>query len=68
MVRFFAQPEELAGIVGALIIVWTIFLLITLLYTTTIGRELYYTIQSDSILKTIYDFNPILRLAVTFIK
>ena len=58
----------LAGIVGALIIVWTIFLLITLLYTTTIGRELYYTIQSDSILKTIYDFNPILRLAVTFIK
>ena len=58
----------LAGVLGALIIVWTIFLLITLLYTTTIGRELYYIIQSDSILKMIYDYNPILKLAVTFMK
>lgn len=58
----------LAGMVGALIIVWTIFLLITLLYTTNIGRELYLIIQSDPILKTIYNYNPILKLAVSFIK
>lgn len=58
----------LAGIIGALFIVWTCFALITLLYTTAIGRELYDTIQSDQILKMIYDYNPVLKLAVTLKK
>lgn len=54
------------GAGGALIIVWIIFVAITLLYTTTIGRELYDMIQQEEILKLIYDYNPILMLATTF--
>lgn len=54
------------GIAGALIIVWTLFVLITLLYTTSFGNEMYRMIQSDKFLKAIYEYNPILKLAVMF--
>lgn len=52
-----------AGAVGALIIVWVLFIIVTLLYTTSVGRDMYNMIQSDSILKVIYDYNPVMRLA-----
>ena len=48
------------GVIGALVIVWTVFVVITLLYTTSFGKEMYRMIQSDAILKTIYEYNPIL--------
>lgn len=54
------------GVIGALFIVWTIFVVITLLYTTSVGKEMYRMIQSDAILKTIYEYNPIMKLATIF--
>lgn len=54
------------GIFGAMIIVWTLFVLITLLYTTSFGKEAYAMIQSDSILQMLYTYNPIMKLAVMF--
>lgn len=54
------------GAIGALFIVWTIFVVITLLYTTSAGKEMYRMIQSDAILKTIYEYNPIMKLATNF--
>lgn len=54
------------GVIGALVIVWTVFVVITLLYTTSFGKEMYQMIQSDAILKTIYEYNPILKLATIF--
>lgn len=52
------------GIGIALIIVWIIFMVITLLYTTQIGKTIYDMIQNNSILKLIYDGNPIMGLAL----
>lgn len=54
------------GIIGALIIVWTLFVIVTLVYTAGIGQDIYHTIQNDQILKTLYDYNPIMKLAVSF--
>ena len=53
------------GIGIALIIVWILFMLVTLLYTTDIGKEMYGMIENNSILKIIYDSNPILQLVVS---
>lgn len=54
------------GVIGALVIVWTVFVVITLLYTTSFGKEMYRMIQPDAILKTIYEYNPIMKLATIF--
>lgn len=53
------------GIVIALIIVWVIFIIFTLLYTTTIGRSVYVMIQDNTWLKLIYDYNPLMKIAVS---
>lgn len=52
------------GIVGALFFVWTAFVIITLLYTTPAGREMYQMIETNHILKTLYEYNPIMKLAM----
>lgn len=54
------------GVAGALIIVWTMYIIITLLYTTSIGKEMFQMIQSDKILSTLYEYNPIMKLATIF--
>ena len=57
------------GVVGlgcALIIVWVVFIIITMLYMTSIGKEAYELIQNNDIIKMIYDYNPIMQLAVKF--
>ena len=57
------------GVVGlliALIIIWFLFIIVTLMYVTSVGREMYQTIQSNEILKIIYDYNPLLKLAMNF--
>lgn len=54
------------GLLGALIIVWTAFILITLLYVTSVGKELYGMIETDPFLSAIYQYNPIMRLATMF--
>ena len=55
------------GIGIALIIVWILFMIVTLMYTTAVGKEIYEMVQNNSILKLIYDCNPIMRLAVKLI-
>ncbi len=54
------------GVGGALIIVWILFVIITLLYSTNIGSELLTMIQDSAILAKIYEYNPIMKLATTF--
>ncbi len=56
----------LLGAAGGLIIVWTLFMLITMLYTTSFGREAYDVIQGNDILRVIYEYNPVLKMAVSF--
>ena len=51
------------GFVGAAIIVWILFVVVTLLYTTVIGKDIYQAIQGNGILKFLYDNNPIMRMA-----
>ena len=51
------------GFAGALIIVWLLFVAVTLLYTTVIGKDIYETIQASGILKFLYDHNPIMGMA-----
>lgn len=53
------------GVVGVLIIVWVAFVIITLLYTTEIGKEMFEMIQANSMLSIIYEYNPIMKLATT---
>lgn len=51
------------GILCALIVVWIIFVIITLLYVTSFGKEAYELIQSNGMLKIIYEYNPVMGLA-----
>ncbi len=54
------------GALGALLIVWTLYLLVTLVFSTVIGKELFEMIQESDFLKTLYDYNPIMKLATIF--
>ncbi|MGN1165314.1 MAG: CvpA family protein [Lachnospiraceae bacterium] len=51
------------GIAVALIIVWVLFIFVTLLYTTAVGKDIYATIQAEPILKLLYECNPVMKLA-----
>lgn len=51
------------GMVGVLIIVWVAFVIITLLYMTSVGGELFEMIRSSEALSAIYEYNPIMGLA-----
>ena len=53
----------LFGMGIALVIVWSIFMVITLMYTTDIGKEIYRMVEDNTLLKLIYDGNPIMKLA-----
>lgn len=55
------------GIVGGLVIVWVLFIIITLLYTTSIGRDIYDVIRDNAILNMIYEYNPLMKLATNFL-
>ncbi|HIW21606.1 MAG TPA: CvpA family protein [Candidatus Dorea intestinavium] len=50
------------GAVGALIIVWFIFLLVALAYTAGFAKEIVQMIEANSILAMFYDNNPIMAL------
>ena len=52
------------GIGIAIVIVWVIFIIFTLLYTTSVGRNIYTMIQNNTWLKLIYDYNPLMKIAV----
>lgn len=53
----------LFGMGIALVIVWIIFMVIALMYTTDIGKEIYRMVEDNTLLKLIYDGNPIMKLA-----
>lgn len=53
------------GICGALIVVWVLFVVITLLYTTGIGSEMFTMIRGNELLSFLYELNPIMKLATT---
>lgn len=54
------------GMVGAMVIVWTLYIIITLMYTTTVGKELFQMIQENQFLTMLYEYNPIMKLATIF--
>lgn len=54
------------GLLCAAIVIWIVFIIITLLYTTEAGKALYDTIQAEPYLKALYDYNPILNIAIFF--
>lgn len=59
----------LGGVLGigiGLIIVWIVFLVITLMYSSEAGQMCYKWIQESRILKILYDTNPILKWMTAF--
>lgn len=54
------------GAAGGLIIIWLFFVVITLLYVTAFGREIYQLIQENAILNMLYENNPLMKLATNF--
>lgn len=59
----------LGGVIGAvcaLFIVWILFVVVTLIYTTGPGKEVYDMIQAEKITRMLYEYNPIMRLATKF--
>lgn len=52
------------GLAIALVIVWVAFIVLTLLYTTKAGYNIYTMMQNDTWLKLIYDYNPLMKIAV----
>lgn len=54
------------GAAGGLIIIWLFFVVITLLYVTSFGREIYQVIQENAILNMLYENNPLMKLATNF--
>ena len=54
------------GAAGGLIIIWLFFVVITLLYVTAFGREIYQVIQENAILNRLYENNPLMKLATNF--
>lgn len=51
------------GILCALVIVWILFIIITLLYVASIGTDFYEMIQASKIMSILYEYNPIMKLA-----
>lgn len=54
------------GAAGGLIIIRLFFVVITLLYVTAFGREIYQVIQENAILNMLYENNPLMKLATNF--
>lgn len=52
------------GAVCALMVLWVFCIIITLLYITPSGKAIYEAIQDNGFLKLIYDYNPIMGLAI----
>ncbi len=51
------------GAIGALVIVWVLFVIVTLLYTTETGKGVYTVIQSNGFTRFLYEHNLILIFA-----
>lgn len=51
------------GIVCALVIVWTLFIIVTLMYVASFGTGIYDMIQDNGMLRILYEYNPVMQLA-----
>lgn len=56
----------LLGVLGALLIVWVIFLIVTILYSTNIGIQCFEMIESSQILTFLYRTNLLLGKLISF--
>lgn len=56
----------LTGIVGALLIIWLAFLILSLIYTTEAGKACFAMIDKDPILTFLYDHNILLNKLLEF--
>lgn len=54
------------GIVCSLMIVWFFFIVVTLFYTTDIGRQAYDTILGNDYMRIIYENNPLFDISIKF--
>lgn len=57
------------GVTGAafsLLIVWFFLIVVTLFYTTDIGKQIYETVQENALTKIIMDNNPLLNISIKF--
>ncbi|MCI9489231.1 CvpA family protein [Lachnospiraceae bacterium 48-42] len=52
------------GILCALFIVWFFFAIVTLIYMMPVGKEIYELIQDNEFTKLLYEYNPIMKLAM----
>lgn len=52
------------GVFASLFVIWFLFMVVTLLYTTDIGKDIYASIQANGVTKLIYEFNPLLKLSI----
>lgn len=52
-----------AGVLCALVIIWIAFIIVTLLHVASIGADVYEMIQKDTLLRMLYEYNPIMKLA-----
>ena len=55
-----------AGAAFSLIIVWFLLIVVTLFYTTDIGKQIYQTVQGNHLTKIIMDNNPLLNISIKF--
>lgn len=53
-----------AGILCSLMIVWFLFVLVTLFYTTEAGKQIYDVIQGNVYTRFIYENNPLLNISI----
>lgn len=56
----------LAGAGFSLIVVWFLLIVVTLFYTTDIGKEIYQTVQGNELTKLIMDNNLLLKISMKF--
>ena len=55
-----------AGAAFSLLVVWFLLTVVTLFYTTEIGKEIYMTVQGNDLTKLIMDNNPLLKISMKF--
>ena len=55
-----------AGAAFSLTVVWFLFIVVTLFYTTEIGREIYETIQGNTYTRYLLENNPLLKVSIKF--
>jgi len=52
------------GFIGALFVVWFLFMVVILLYSTDIGKQIYGAICENAYMKFIFDYNPLLNISI----